>query len=387
MDWNSFGFEYRLGLDSRRLQNLLVQIERYREVAANLPLSANWKNRLDRLNRIRAVRGTTALEGNRLSEEQVAKAMEEEIGAQSAEVERRQAYNAGVAHEWVKSKVSPGRTLIATRYILYMHSLLTTGSDEENNTPGRIRTHEVTVGGHRGAPHGEVRGLMDAFVAFINSPQLKYEHPVVRALLAHFFLVTIHPFGDGNGRVSRLVEAAVLYEGGYNVHGFYGLSNFFCRQGEQYMTLLQRCRRRFPFDARPFVELGLVGAASELRDINSFIMTKLNRLVYQDMMTRALNTRIGKRRRILNRREFSLLNFLLKETEPEDPFSVEPSRLVPLAKVEFSPFVREVYRPVTRRTFVRELTRLSDNGFINFGFDAEADDYAVAVDFEAIGRY
>ena len=70
---------------------------------------------------------------------------------------------------------------------------------------------------------------MADFVCFVNSAQLKREHPVVRAFLVHFFLVTIHPFGDGNGRVSRLVEAAILYVGGYNIHGFYGLSNYFYR--------------------------------------------------------------------------------------------------------------------------------------------------------------
>jgi Fic family protein len=47
---------------------------------------------------------------------------------------------------------------------------------------------------------------MDEYIEFVNHPRLIAGHPVIRALLAHFFLVTIHPFGDGNGRVSRLVE-------------------------------------------------------------------------------------------------------------------------------------------------------------------------------------
>ena len=86
------------------------------------------------------------------------------------------------------------------------------------------------------------------------------DNELIRALLAHFFLVTVHPFGDGNGRVSRVVEAAILYEGGYNVHGFYGLSNYFYRNGDEYKRRLQECRRVRPFvrEIRRLAELGFI---------------------------------------------------------------------------------------------------------------------------------
>ena len=393
MDWNRFRFECQPILDHNRLLNLLVQIEGPRQAGSNHILPRNWQVQLNRLNRIRAVRGTTALEGNPLSKEQVARAMEGESGAEAAAVEWLQVRNAGKAHAWVGSRFGPGQRPLAMQDILYMHSLLTAGSYERNNIPGRLRNHDVQVGApalggvHMGAPHSMVPGLLSAFVEFVNSDRVCNEHPVVRALLAHFFLVTIHPFGDGNGRVSRLVEAAVLHEAGYSVHGFDGLSNFFYRHGDEYRTLLQKCRQKVPFDVRPFIEFGLAGFASELRYINSFFTIKFNRLVYLDMMTRALEIRTGKRRRLLNRREFDLLRFLLEETDPGDPLLVEASQLIHLAKLTASPFVRAVYGRVTHRTFIRELKRLADNGFIDFGYDPEADDYAVAVDFEAIGRY
>ncbi len=128
---------------------------------------------------------------------------------------------------------------------------------------------------------------------FVNSPRLRNEHPVVRALLAHFFLVTIHPFGDGNGRVSRLVEAAILYEGGYNVYGFYGLSNYF----------------------------------------------------YRNTLTHALGMRVSKRRHL---------------------------------------YVMGAYREVTPRTFIREIRRLSDLGFISLEVDPESGRELVGIDFNAI---
>lgn len=394
MDWSRFAFEYRIDDgDRRKLNTLLVQIEGYREAARNLLLPAGWKNRLNRLNRIRAIRGTTGLEGNPLAEEQVARLLDDDGDAVADTTDELAVRNAGAAQEWVRSRFGPGKLPLTAGDILYMHRLMTTGSDVTHNAPGRFRTHDVAVGTaalggiHRGAPHSRVQRLTQEFAEFVNSRKLRHEHPVVRALLAHFFLVTIHPFGDGNGRVSRLAEAAVLYEGEYNVHGFYGLSNFFYRHGDQYKTLLQQCRRRWPFQVAPFVEFGLEGFADELRGINNFIQTKLNRLVYRDMMSRAGGIRVGKRRRLLNQREYALLDFLLEETEPRDSFAAEPSRQLPLAELTRSSFVRHVYRDVKRRTFVRELTRLAKNGFIRFEPDTAHDGPVVQIDFSAIERY
>ena len=39
----------------------------------------------------------------------------------------------------------------------------------------------------------------------------------------------------------------MLYQDGYNVHGFYGLSNYFYRNGDEYKTRLQECRTSQPF--------------------------------------------------------------------------------------------------------------------------------------------
>ena len=211
-------------------------------------------------------------------------------------------------------------------------------------------------------------------------------HPVIRALVAHFFLVTIHPFGDGNGRVSRLVEAGVLFQGGYNVHGFHGLSNYFYRNEQEYKTLLQECRRQQPFDLAPFVIFGLRGFATELKGINNFIKTRLNRVIYRQMLVRASNKRAGQRRRVLNQREYRLLLFLVDATEPTDPFSEQPSRRLALSELTQASYVEAAYRSVTPRTFLRELTRLGEMGFIRYTI-GEPGQSVVELDFEAIGRY
>ena len=390
MDWGQFEFDYRLPIDNARR---LITIEAYREASFNLVLPPEWRDQLERLNRVRAVYGTTALEGNPLSEEQVAESLDDRDTERRRTREQAQIRNAGNAQDWVRSRFGGDKAPLQLEDILEMHRLTTRHSDEANNVPGRFRRNRVVVGTpelggvHRGAPPDLIPHLMDRFVAFIESARVQGEHPVIRALLGHLFPVTIHPFGDGNGRVSRLVEAALLYQGGYNVHGFYGLSNYFYRNGDEYKMRLQECRKSQPFDISPFVNFALAGFAAELGGINNFIKTRMNRLVYRDTMVRAYNRRVGKRRRVLNDREYDLLTFLLDETEPEDPFAERPSKQISLADVMASPYVRSAYRSVTPRTFRREIIRLADRGFILFSFPQGGGQPIIELDFAAIGRY
>ena len=361
-------------------------------------LAPEWREGLDRLNRVRAVYGTTALEGNPLSEPEVAGQIllaEQQAEARPGPLSREQAQirNASRAQDWVKARFAPGSAPVNMGDILTMHREMTQGSDEDNSVPGTLRAASVQVGSpdlggvHLGAPHESLARLMEELLAFVNSRRVRSEHPVIQALLAHFFLVTIHPFGDGNGRVSRLLESGILFRHGYNVHGFYGLSNFFYRNGDRYKTLLQLSRRsRERFDLTDFVEFGVTGFAEELEGINNYIKTKVNRVLYRQMLTASQNVRVGKRRRRLNQREHGLLLHLLDETEPTDPFSPSPSRSVSLEELLRSGYVRGAYASVTTRTLVRELERLAQMGFLTLDRD-DSGELSLAVDFQAIGRY
>ena len=396
MDWTKFTFDYRLDLGN--LFPNFVAIEAYKEAALNLVLPPDWRERLDKLNRVRAVYGTTALEGNPLSEAEVSHQMdiaggEGRNGSDKATKEQLQIRNAAIAQEWVRNRFSPDGAPPQLSDILEMHRMVTQDSDMKDNAPGELRKAEVTVGSpdmggvHKGAPYNELPKMMREYVAFINSRSLLESHPVVRALLAHFFLVTIHPFGDGNGRVSRLLEAGILFQGRYNVYGFYGLSNYFYQNERQYKVLLQKSRARQPFDVTPFVAFGIEGFSSELKGINNFIKAKLNRVVYRQLLLRAFNKRVGDRRKLLNQREWNLLDFLLTETEPSDPFSENPSRKVRFSELKQARYIQTAYRSVKARTFYRELNRLGQLGFIGFTRDEEAKDWNVELDFDAIGKY
>ncbi len=395
MEWDKFSFDFDLALKDLDIAKTIVSIEAARQAISELVLPPDWRKQLDQLNRVRAVHGTTALEGNPLSEAEVSEQMERLDQAADEQErltkEQLQIRNSGIAQEWVRNRFRPNTAPLSVQDVLAIHEMATRDSDTHNNVPGRFRTHNVTVGTaemggvHRGAPFERIDELMRQYVEFVNSRKLADQHPVVKALLGHFFLVTIHPFGDGNGRVSRLVEAGVLFQGGYNVHGFYGLSNYFYRHETDYKTLLQASRATQPFPVTPFITFGLNAFAAELKGITNFIKTKLNRVIYRNMLVRAYNKKTSPRRRIINHREWNLLSFLIDETEPIDPFSASPSKKIKLVELKELLYIRQAYRKVTDRTFFRELIRLNEMEFINFR--QETGEWIIELNFAAIGKY
>ena len=396
MDWNNFSFDYHLEVGD--LFRDLVSIEASKEASLNLIVPPDWQNQLDKLNRVRAVHGTTALEGNPLSEAEVSEqidSLEKQMGNEGNKLSREQLQirNAGFAQAWVKERFYPGNPSLTLEDLMYMHEIVTRDSDEIRNIPGTIHNFSVTVGSpevggvHRGAPYERLPSLIKQYIEFINSRKFEANHPVIKALLAHFFLVTIHPFGDGNGRVSRVVEAGLLFRDKYNVHGFYGLSNYFYRNEREYKTVLQECRKDQPFDVTPFIRFGIVGFASELKGINNFLKARINRIVYRDTLVRAFSKRVKAQRRLINQREYNLLDFLVTETQPLDPFSDNPSRQIKLKDLYTLRYIQSVYENVTWRTFVREILRLSELGFIIFTQDKAAKDWIVELDFGAIAKY
>ncbi|XP_018329599.1 adenosine monophosphate-protein transferase Fic [Agrilus planipennis] len=80
---------------------------------------------------------------------------------------------------------------------------------------GIFRDKQVFVGSHKPPPPDDVPKLMEEYAEWLNSEDAVSMHPVRYAALAHYKLVDIHPFGDGNGRTSRLIMNLILLRAGY----------------------------------------------------------------------------------------------------------------------------------------------------------------------------
>jgi len=81
---------------------------------------------------------------------------------------------------------------------------------------GKIRKYQVAISGSKFIPPSpvEVYPMMTEFFRWYNRNKDKL-HAVELAALAHLKFVTIHPFGDGNGRITRLIMNFILNKKGH----------------------------------------------------------------------------------------------------------------------------------------------------------------------------
>lgn len=76
-------------------------------------------------------------------------------------------------------------------------------------------------------PAIEVPFLIDDFLEWFNSAEAREVHPILRAGIAHYILVSIHPFVEGNGRTVRAFSNLILMREGYDIKRFFSLEERF----------------------------------------------------------------------------------------------------------------------------------------------------------------
>ena len=85
--------------------------------------------------------------------------------------------------------------------------------ETKQDISGRFRDYLVRVGNHLAPDWQDVENLMKDFIEFINKN--KKMNPVELAGRAHYKFEKIHPFGDGNGRIGRILMNFILWHGKY----------------------------------------------------------------------------------------------------------------------------------------------------------------------------
>lgn len=80
----------------------------------------------------------------------------------------------------------------------------------------------------------EVPYILEDFFVWLNSDISKEIHPILRAGIAHYMLVSVHPFVEGNGRTVRALANLILMREGYNIKRFFALEEHFDANAEAY---------------------------------------------------------------------------------------------------------------------------------------------------------
>ncbi|WP_242478929.1 Fic family protein [Hymenobacter lapidiphilus] len=100
---------------------------------------------------------------------------------------------------------------------------------------GRERVH------YQAPPADLLDEQMEQFLTWFNSSTEM--DPVLKAALAHFWFVTIHPFGDGNGRIARAIAALQLTRADGSGQRCYSMSAQIQAERQQYYDLLETSQR------------------------------------------------------------------------------------------------------------------------------------------------
>ena len=113
---------------------------------------------------------------------------------------------------------------------------------QKDKDPGRYRRRGIEVANPRGGPpayvgppHDEVPGLMGEIVNWLAAGDLR-AHLIVRAAMAHLHVVSVHPFRDGNGRISRIAQSLVLARAGLLAPEFVSIEEYLGDNTEAYYT-------------------------------------------------------------------------------------------------------------------------------------------------------
>jgi Fic family protein len=159
-------------------------------------------------------------------------------------------------------------------------------------------------------------------------------------------MISIHPFGDGNGRTSRGVESYVLYRSGINSLGFYSLANFYYVNRNEYVELLDRARFVHDADLTEFATFAMGGLRDELELVHGEALQVLKEIAFRDYARETLQADSGLRTKTSERR-LQLVQLILRE--PASLMSLRSGRALASA----------LYIDVTPKTLTRDLNYLT----------------------------
>ncbi len=116
---------------------------------------------------------------------------------------------------------------------------------------------------HEGPPHREVEPRMRGMFAWLDAKRRREDYPpFVLAGVAHYGITDIHPFADGNGRVARLFQVALLMDAGVLPGRMFSFERYYAEDRSAYYSALRSVRER-TFNMDVWLHYFLAGLAEE----------------------------------------------------------------------------------------------------------------------------
>lgn len=241
-------FELDLRMAPVRFWTLLGDACSKCEVISGIPLIPETARELNLVSLQKGALATTAIEGNTLSAEDVEKLVKGELRLPpSKEYLGVEVQNILDVFNEMTDLNEPSS--LDVERVKYLNGRILQNLNLDSYTlPGEIRTHSVVVTKYRGAPAEECEYLLGRLCDWINNMDFELGHsvlapPVLKAIIAHLYLLWIHPFGDGNGRTARLVEYQLLLDAGIPNPATHLLSNHYNETRSEYYRRLDEASK------------------------------------------------------------------------------------------------------------------------------------------------
>lgn len=220
-------------------------IEAAREVIENAPLVPLYESRFVKDALLRTVHHGTHLEGNDLTLNEVRKTMEgEAIVARERDIQEVINYRNVLTYIEEQERQRTEKAKYTQTMLKKIHEV-TCQRILEGAQTGQYRQSQVVLKNSftgeitfRPPPAVEVPFLLEDFFDWLNSSDSLKIHPVLRAGIAHYYLVAVHPFVEGNGRTARAFATLVLFRENYDIRKFFSLEEYFDKDAFAYFQAL-----------------------------------------------------------------------------------------------------------------------------------------------------
>lgn len=230
---------------------------------------------------------TSEIEGERLNPETVRSSVARRLGVDVGALVPADRHVDGVVDMVLDATGHFDRPLTEDRLFGWHAALFPTGysgmnkintSDWRDDASGPMQVVSGPIGRekvHYEAPPAEqLKSEVSEFLLWFNA--VDESDPMIKAGLAHLWFVTIHPFDDGNGRISRAVGDMVLARADQSPQRFYSLSAQIQRERKNYYDRLELTQKS-TLDVTDWLEwfLGCLLRAMQGADVTlSAVLTK-----------------------------------------------------------------------------------------------------------------
>lgn len=332
-----------------RFYSVLSEIEKIDYFIRKTPSFPGSTDKIVRDELISVIGSTLSIEGTILDKEEILESIDKADKGEPLKRRGQEAANSKDVYDFLRNTRIDEYTESLIRQI---HTLFTKEMNYTSNIPGQYRlAFNVTFGEPRRQclcpTLSEIECAMAGFIKWLNKIGTGpiSSSPFVKAIMAHYYLSEIHPFGDGNGRTARALEAAILYKHGVNRYCFWSLANFWAMHKDIYINHLGDIRRtQNPFE---FVIWGLNGYKDEITTIQGRVLTKHKQLMLRDYVQFLFRTKDEQKIKI-NQRMVELMRIITARAR------------ISIKKLWLDPEAILLYKDVSRQTKTRDLVKLLD---------------------------